>query len=52
MAIPSDIDAIIADAVAAGFVLDRCEAVPAIIGRHEDFLIVSGLAGTAETCQR
>ena len=31
----------------AGFVLDRRQAVPALIGRHEDFLIVSGLAGTA-----
>jgi phosphonopyruvate decarboxylase len=29
------------------FVLDRCQAVPALIGRHEDFLIVSGLAGTS-----
>ncbi len=29
------------------FVLDRCRAVPALIGRHEDFLIVTGLAGTA-----
>jgi len=29
------------------FVLDRREAVPALIGRHEDFLIVTGLAGTA-----
>ncbi len=48
MAIPSDIDAIIRDAVAAGFVLDRREAVPAIIGRHQDFLIVSGLAGTSK----
>lgn len=48
MAIPSDIDAIIADALAAGFVLDRREAVPAIIGRHQDFLIVSGLAGTSK----
>jgi len=28
--------------------LDRKEAVPAIIGNHEDFLIVSGLAGTAK----
>jgi thiamine pyrophosphate-dependent acetolactate synthase large subunit-like protein len=36
-----------AAAVAAGFVLDRCQAVPALIGRHEDFLIVTGLAGTA-----
>ena len=29
------------------FALDRCEALPALIGRHEDFLIVAGLAGTA-----
>jgi Thiamine pyrophosphate enzyme, C-terminal TPP binding domain len=28
-------------------ILDRREAVPALIGRHEDFLIVSGLAGTS-----
>ncbi len=28
-------------------VLDRCQAVPALVGRHEDFLIVTGLAGTA-----
>ena len=27
------------------FVLDRRQAVPELIGRHEDFLIVSGLAG-------
>jgi thiamine pyrophosphate-dependent acetolactate synthase large subunit-like protein len=32
---------------APDFILDRCEAVPALIGRHEDFLIVSGLAGTS-----
>jgi phosphonopyruvate decarboxylase len=37
----------IADAIAQGFVLDRCQAVPALIGRHEDFLFVSGLAGTS-----
>ena len=36
-----------ASAVASQFVLDRCDAVPAVIGRHEDFLIVSGLAGTS-----
>ena len=36
-----------AAAIAAGFILDRREAVPALIGRHEDFLIVTGLAGTA-----
>ena len=29
------------------FELDRREAVPALIGNHEDFLIVAGLAGTA-----
>jgi phosphonopyruvate decarboxylase len=29
------------------FILDRRDAVPALIGRHEDFLIVSGLAGTS-----
>src|SRR6202048_5158244 len=35
-------------AVAApGFVLERSEAVPALIGRHEDFLFISGLGGTA-----
>src|SRR5437868_10551298 len=37
----------IASAVAPAFVLDRGQAVPALIGRHEDFLIVSGLAGTS-----
>jgi phosphonopyruvate decarboxylase len=36
-----------AAATAPGFVLDRREAVPALIGRHEDLLIVAGLAGTA-----
>jgi phosphonopyruvate decarboxylase len=35
------------DAIAPAFVLDRVEAVPALIGRHEDFLIVAGLAGTS-----
>jgi thiamine pyrophosphate-dependent acetolactate synthase large subunit-like protein len=29
-------------------VLDRRDAVPQIIGDHEDFLIISGLAGTAQ----
>jgi len=38
---------IIADAITPQFLLDRCEAVPALIGRHEDFLIIAGLAGTA-----
>src|SRR3954451_20663279 len=36
-----------AAAIAAGFVLDRREAVPKLIGRHEDFLFVTGLAGNA-----
>ena len=29
------------------FLLDRNEAVPQLVGRHEDFLIVAGLAGAA-----
>jgi thiamine pyrophosphate-dependent acetolactate synthase large subunit-like protein len=37
----------IAASVAPEFVLDRREAVPALIGRHEDFLMIAGLAGTA-----
>ena len=36
-----------ASAVAPDFILDRTQAVPALIGRHEDFLIIAGLAGTA-----
>jgi thiamine pyrophosphate-dependent acetolactate synthase large subunit-like protein len=35
-------------AVAPAFVLDRRTAVPALVGRHEDFLIVAGLAGTSK----
>jgi phosphonopyruvate decarboxylase len=45
MQYPQGVD--IAAATAAGFILDRCEAVPALIGKAEDFLIVTGLAGTA-----
>lgn len=30
------------------FILDRRKAVPSLIGNHEDFLIVSGLAGTSK----
>jgi hypothetical protein len=37
----------LAGAVAPDFVVDRREAVPALIGRHEDFLFVCGLAGTS-----
>ena len=47
MPTPDQMHAMVADAVDAGFVLDRCEAVPALVGRHDDFLIVSGLAGAA-----
>jgi phosphonopyruvate decarboxylase len=46
MATPHDSKGM-AGAVAADFVLDRIEAVPALIGWHEDFLIIAGLAGTA-----
>jgi len=45
MRYPQGVD--VAAAVAAGFVLDRCEAVPALVGNPADFLIVTGLAGTA-----
>ena len=38
----------VAAVVAPAFVLDRRTAVPALIGRHEDFLIVAGLAGTSK----
>src|SRR5499426_2548583 len=37
----------IVETIAPAFVLDRVEAVPALIGRHQDFLIVTGLAGTS-----
>jgi thiamine pyrophosphate-dependent acetolactate synthase large subunit-like protein len=43
---PSKVTALAA-AAAPGFVLERSEAVPALIGRHEDFLFVSGLGGSA-----
>jgi thiamine pyrophosphate-dependent acetolactate synthase large subunit-like protein len=45
MRYPQGVD--VAAATAAGFILDRCAAVPAIVGRPDDFLIVTGLAGTA-----
>src|SRR3984957_12316916 len=45
MSYPQGVD--MAAAIAAGFVLDRREAGPGLIGRHEDFLFVTGLAGTA-----
>ena len=37
----------LAAAAAPGFVLERSEAVPALIGRHEDFLLIAGLGGSA-----
>ena len=36
------------DTASPRFELDRAEAVPAIVGDHEDFLIVTGLAGTSK----
>jgi thiamine pyrophosphate-dependent acetolactate synthase large subunit-like protein len=36
-----------AKAMSPAYVLDRCEAVPAIIGDHTSLLIVTGLAGTS-----
>src|SRR5512134_299135 len=36
-----------AGAAAPNFVLDRIEAIPKLIGKHEEFLIVTGLAGTS-----
>jgi phosphonopyruvate decarboxylase len=38
---------IVADAVAAGFVLERGEATRKLIGAHEDFLHITGLGGVA-----
>jgi thiamine pyrophosphate-dependent acetolactate synthase large subunit-like protein len=35
-------------AAAPGYVLDRREAVPALIGEQKDFLFIAGLAGTAK----
>ena len=36
-----------AKAATPGFVLERSEAVPALIGTHEDFLFIAGLGGSA-----
>src|SRR2546421_12488025 len=44
---PSSVTSSLAAAAAPGFVLERSAAVPALIGRHEDFLFISGLGGTA-----
>jgi thiamine pyrophosphate-dependent acetolactate synthase large subunit-like protein len=37
----------LAAAAAQGFVLERSEAMPKLIGKHEDFLFIAGLGGTA-----
>jgi thiamine pyrophosphate-dependent acetolactate synthase large subunit-like protein len=44
---PSTTSTNLAKVVAPTFVLDRREAVPALIGPHQDFLFVAGLAGTS-----
>ena len=44
---PRKVTSDLAAAAAPGFVLERSEVVPAMIGRHEDFLFISGLGGTA-----
>jgi pyruvate/2-oxoacid:ferredoxin oxidoreductase beta subunit len=36
-----------ASAIASAFLLDRRTAIPLLVGRHEDFLFVGGLAGTS-----
>ena len=44
---PASVTSKLAAAAAPGFVLERSEAVPALIGRHQDFLFIAGLGGTA-----
>ena len=44
---PTGVTSRLAAAAAQGFVLERSEAVPALIGRHQDFLFIAGLGGTA-----
>jgi thiamine pyrophosphate-dependent acetolactate synthase large subunit-like protein len=44
---PVDAKSALPKAIAPDFVLERAEAVPALIGRHEDFLMIAGLGGTA-----
>ena len=41
-----------ASAIAPAFVLDRVKAVPALIGRHQDFLIVTGSPAPRATWRR
>ena len=44
---PSPVRTDLAKAVAPAFVLERSEAVPLLIGPHENLLIIAGLGGTA-----
>ena len=44
---PGNVRPVRSAAVTAALVLERSEAVPALIGAHEDFLIIAGLGGTA-----
>src|SRR3954449_13340308 len=44
---PASVTSRLAAAAAPGFVLGRSEAVTALIGRHQDFLFIAGLGGTA-----
>src|SRR3981189_712742 len=44
---PGNVKSAPSAAAAGGFVLERSEAGPALSGRHEDFLIITGLGGTA-----
>src|SRR5215813_5598360 len=37
----------LAETIAPAFVLERSEVVPALIGAHEDFLLIAGLGGSA-----
>jgi thiamine pyrophosphate-dependent acetolactate synthase large subunit-like protein len=44
---PREVTSALAAAAAPDFVLERSEAVPALLGAHEDFLFIAGLGGTA-----
>jgi phosphonopyruvate decarboxylase len=44
---PASVPTVPAASATSDFVLERSEAVPALIGRHEDFLFIAGLGGTA-----
>jgi len=45
---PASVTSRLAAAAAPGFVLERSEAVPALIGRHQDFLFIAGLGEQAD----